>query len=76
LEVSFRTTLVDERLESQAIVFPAALLMIPDRGSDQQTESVESGDSQVHIEINPWPVLWAVVGAWMWFGVLHLARVI
>jgi hypothetical protein len=76
LEVSFRTTLVDERLESQAIVFPAALLMIPDRGSDQQTESVESGDSQVHIEINPWPVLWMVVGAWMWFGVLHLARVI
>jgi hypothetical protein len=42
----------------------------------EETESVESRDSQVHIEINPWPVLWTVVGAWMWFGVLHLARVI
>jgi hypothetical protein len=42
----------------------------------EQTESVENPDSKAHIEINPWPVLWMVVGAWMWFGVLHLARVI
>jgi len=24
----------------------------------EETASVESRDSQVHIEINPWPVLW------------------
>jgi hypothetical protein len=28
------------------------------------------------ITINPWPFLWMVVGAWMWYGALHLARVI
>jgi hypothetical protein len=28
------------------------------------------------VTINPWPFLWAVVGAWMWYGALHLARVI
>jgi hypothetical protein len=44
--------------------------------TSEQTESVENSNSQVHIEINPWPVLWTVVGAWMWFGVLHLARLI
>jgi hypothetical protein len=42
----------------------------------EQANRTENRDSQVHIEINPWPVLWMVVGAWMWFGVLHLARVI
>jgi hypothetical protein len=30
LEVSFRTALIDDRLEMHAIVSPAALLMIPD----------------------------------------------
>ncbi|MGA9963658.1 MAG: hypothetical protein WBQ10_00500 [Terriglobales bacterium] len=44
--------------------------------TSEQTERVENTDSKAHIEINPWPVLWAVIGAWMWFGVLHLARVI
>jgi hypothetical protein len=33
--------------------------------TSEQTESVENSNSHVHIEIDPWPVLWTVVGAWM-----------
>ena len=29
-----------------------------------------------HIELNPWPFLWAVVGAWIWYGTLHLVRIL
>jgi hypothetical protein len=29
-----------------------------------------------HIELNPWPFLWAVVGAWLWYGALRLAHMI
>jgi hypothetical protein len=28
------------------------------------------------IELNPWPFLCAVVGAWIWYGGLHLLRII
>ncbi len=38
--------------------------------------SLEKIGSRVHIEINPWPFLWTVVGAWIWFGILHLAHVV
>jgi len=29
-----------------------------------------------HIELNPWPFFWAVVGAWLWYGALRLAHMI
>jgi hypothetical protein len=29
-----------------------------------------------HIELNPWLFFWAVVGAWFWYGALHLAHII
>lgn len=28
------------------------------------------------IELNPWPFLCVVLGAWIWYGALHLAHVI
>jgi hypothetical protein len=31
----------------------------------------------VHVKlINPWPFLWAVICAWMWYGALHLAHIV
>jgi hypothetical protein len=30
----------------------------------------------IRFGLNPWPFLWAVVGAWMWYGALHLAHII
>jgi hypothetical protein len=30
----------------------------------------------IRFGLNPWPFLWAVVGAWMWYGALRLARMI
>jgi hypothetical protein len=41
-----------------------------------RTVRPEKIGSEVHIEINPWPFLWTVVGAWIWFGVLHLAHIV
>jgi hypothetical protein len=41
--------------------------------------SVEKSRSQafpIRVSLNPWPFLWAVVGAWMWYGALHLAHII
>ena len=40
--------------------------------------SLEKSASRVspHIELNPWPFLWTVVGAWMWYGALHLGHMI
>jgi hypothetical protein len=32
--------------------------------------------SRAHIELNPWPFLWTVVGAWIWYGALHLVHII
>ncbi|MGA8735922.1 MAG: hypothetical protein WB558_18535 [Terriglobales bacterium] len=29
-----------------------------------------------YIEVNPWLFFWAVVGAWIWYGALHLTHVI
>ena len=37
---------------------------------------LEKVGSSIRIKLNPWPFLWTVVGAWMWFGVLRLVRVI
>jgi hypothetical protein len=37
---------------------------------------LEKSGSHIHIEINAWPFLWTVVGAWIWFGVLHLAHIV
>jgi hypothetical protein len=44
--------------------------------ASKQTAPAKNIDSQVRIEINPWPILWTVVGAWIWFGVLHLAHIV
>jgi hypothetical protein len=45
--------------------------------TSEQTVSLAKRSFRVHIiELNPWPLLWTVIGAWMWFGVLHLARII
>jgi hypothetical protein len=30
----------------------------------------------VRIGLNPWPFLWTVVGAWIWYGALHFAHII
>jgi hypothetical protein len=30
---------------------------------------------EICLDLNPWPFLWAVVGAWIWYGALHLARI-
>lgn len=32
--------------------------------------------SRADIELNPWPFLWAVVGAWFWYGAYTLVRMI
>jgi hypothetical protein len=37
---------------------------------------VEKSASRVRVKLNPWPFLWAVFGAWMWYGALHLAHII
>jgi hypothetical protein len=46
--------------------------------SEQAMTSEESRAriSRVHLELNPWPFFWAVVGAWIWYGALHLAHII
>jgi hypothetical protein len=44
-----------------------------------QTKSLEKRDSRViaaHIQLNPWLFLWATVGAWLWYGALHLAHIV
>ncbi len=28
------------------------------------------------VELNPWPFFWVVVGAWLWYGALHLAHIL
>jgi hypothetical protein len=28
------------------------------------------------VDLNPWPFFWVVVGAWLWYGALHLAHLI
>jgi hypothetical protein len=38
--------------------------------------TLKKSGSWAHIQINPWPVFWTVVGAWMWVGILHLAHVV
>jgi hypothetical protein len=32
--------------------------------------------STAQSELNPWPFFWVVVGAWFWYGTLHLAHMI
>jgi len=46
--------------------------------SEETIKLVKNGPRAfpIRINLNPWPFLWAVVGAWMWYGVLHLAHVI
>jgi hypothetical protein len=44
--------------------------------TSERTVRLEKSGSHIHIEINAWPFLWTVVGAWIWFGVLHLAHVV
>jgi hypothetical protein len=41
--------------------------------TSEQKLSLQKSGPEIHIKINPWPFLWTVVGAWMWFGILHLA---
>jgi hypothetical protein len=42
----------------------------------KQTVTLEKDARDVHIAINFWPVLWTVVGALIWAGLLHLAHVV
>jgi hypothetical protein len=44
--------------------------------TSEQKVSLGKSGPQIRIQINPWPVFWTVVGAWMWFGILHLAHVV
>jgi len=44
--------------------------------TSEQTGNFDRKDLQIRVEINPWPLLWTVVGAWMWFGLLHLAHIV
>jgi hypothetical protein len=38
--------------------------------------SEKDGPRAFYVELNPWPFFWAVVGAWIWYGALHLAHIV
>jgi len=42
----------------------------------KSSEQQKDRSSQIHIEINPWPVFWTLVGADIWFGILRLAHIV
>jgi hypothetical protein len=44
--------------------------------TSEPTAISKKGGSWAQVQINPWPVFWTVVGAWMWFGILHFARIV
>jgi len=48
------------------------------KAAEQRMRLEKSGPRvfPAHIELNPWPFLWVVVGAWLWYGALHLAHMI
>ena len=44
-----------------------------------QKRSVEHSGPKVmsaHFELNRWHFLWALAGAWMWYGILHLSNIL
>jgi len=44
--------------------------------TSEPTVILKKTGSWADFQISPWPVFWTVVGAWMWFGILHLARIV
>ena len=49
---------------------------MPQPSTPTHTIGKSGRPAPVRVHLNPWPFLWAVVGAWMWYGALHLVRIV